>query len=153
MINRYAIDIGAPPERVFYWMDDPDRVLLWVPNLEENEDLDVTEDKIGSTFRQVYVEHGRRMEMRGVVTAYEPNRRLACDIDGEGFELSVDYRLEKQGGLTRLEQIATVRFKGVWRLIGPIMSFFMRKSSHAQLEESFNKLKQLAESTDDTAIE
>ena len=103
MKNSTTIDIGAPPDRVFYWLDDAQRVMQWLPNIVENEDLEVTENRVGSTLRQVYLENGRRMEMHGVVTGYEPNRRLACDITGDVFDLSVDCScFAKSGGRIEL---------------------------------------------------
>ena len=145
MKNSYSIDIEVPPERVFYWLDDADRVMKWVPNVVENEDLEVTENRIGSTFRQVYLENGRRMEMQGVVTAYEPNRRLMCELTGDAFDLSVDYRLEDLAGRTRLTQDSEVRFKGILRIVGPLMMLFAKKSGMKQLEDSFAELKRLSE--------
>ena len=120
--------------------------MKWVPNVVENEDLEVTENKIGSTFRQVYLENGRRMEMSGTVTGYEANRRLTLEINGDAFDLFLDYRLEDLGGRTRLTQDSTVRFKGFLKIIGPIMTPFVKKSSMKQLEDSFATLKGLAES-------
>ena len=146
MPNVYSIEINATPERVFYWLDDSQRILQWVPNIVENEDLEVTEDKVGSTFRQVYDENGKRMEMQGVVTAYTPNRQVACDICGDIFDLSVDYQLEDLGEKTRVTQTASVRFKGfIMKTIGPLLMLFAKKSSTKQLEDSFAKLKELAE--------
>ncbi len=149
MKNNYSIEIEAPPERVFYWLDDAERVMKWVPNIVENEDLVVTEEKIGSTFRQVYLENGRRMEMHGEVTGYEANRRLTTEISGDVFDLLVDYHLEDLGGRTRLTQDSEVRFKGFFKIIGPIMTPFVRKASLKQLEESFATLKTLSERSDE----
>ena len=148
MKNTYSIEIDATPERVFYWLDDAERVMEWVPNIVENEDLEITEDKVGSTFRQVYEEHGKRMEMQGIVTGYEPNKRLACEINGQQFDLFLDYRLEDLSGRTRLTQDSAVKFKGFFKILGPIMVPFIKKSSMKQLEESFSKLKNFVESSD-----
>ena len=149
MKNSHSIEIDAPPERVFYWLDDAERGMKWVPNIVENEDLEVTENKIGSTFRQVYLERGRRMDMQGVITGYEPNRRFTLEISGESFDLHVDYRLEGLEGRTRLTQDSAVRFKGFFRIIGPLLVPLVKKSSKKQLEESFAKLKKLAETRDE----
>ena len=145
MQNSYSIEIDTTPERVFYWIEDAERVMQWLPNIVENEDLDVTENHIGSTFRQIYLENGRRMEMHGVVTAYEANRRLAADISGKAFNLSVGYHLEDLGGRTRLTQDSGVKFKGLFKILGPLMMPFMKKSAMKSLEDSFAKLKHLAE--------
>ena len=113
MKNRYSLEIDAPPQRVFAWLGDSERALQWVPNLVESEDLAVTENKIGSTFRHVYLERGRRMEMQGAVIAYERDRRFACELRGEMFDLTVNYALEDLGGRTRLTQESETRFRGL----------------------------------------
>ena len=148
MKNRYSIEVEAPPQRVFYWLDSNERIMKWLPNIVENEDLNITENRVGSTFRQVYVENGRRMEMHGVVTAYEPNRRLACDIKGDAFDLQVDYRLEDLGGRTKLTQDSEVRFKGLFKIIGFLMAPLVKKASMKQLQETFANLKRLSETSD-----
>ena len=151
MKNRLSVEIEAPCEGVFAWLNDAQRVMQWVPNVTENADLQVTEDGVGSTFRQVYLERGRRMEMHGLVTGYEVNRRLTLEIRGDAFDLFLDYRLEDLGGRTRLTQDSVVRFKGLLKIIGPIMAPFVRKLATKQLEESLAKLKALAESDEQEA--
>ena len=152
MKNSYSIEIEATPERVWYWLDDAERAMKWLPNIIENEDLEVTENKIGSTFRQVYLEHGRRMEMHGVVTEYEANRRLTCDISADSFDLHLDYRLEDLDGRTRLTQDSEVRFKGFfWKIMGTIMTPFIKGSSKKQLADCFATLKKLAEMDDEVS--
>jgi uncharacterized protein YndB with AHSA1/START domain len=149
MKNTYTIDIEAPPERVFYRITGG-RLMKWLPNIVESENLKVTESQIGSTFRQVYLERGRRMEMHGEITGYEPNRRLTCEIRGDAFELWVDYRLEDLGGRTRLTQDSTVIFKSTaMKVMGVLMKPFMKKASLKQADDSFAKLKQLAELGDE----
>ena len=59
MKNTYTLEIAAPPERVFNWIYDGDRLLQWLPNLVENEVLRAERNGIGSRFRQIYVENGR----------------------------------------------------------------------------------------------
>ena len=149
MKNSYSIEIDAPPERVFRWLNDAERAMKWVPNIVENEDLEVTENRIGSTFRQVFLENGRRIEMHGVVTGYERDRRLTCEMNGDAFDLFVDYRLEDLKGRTRLTQDSVVQFKGFFKMIVVIMAPFMKKSSMKQLEDCFSKLKRMSETDDE----
>jgi hypothetical protein len=146
MKTLISIEIEAPPRRVFPWIEDGEKLRAWIPTLVENERLVETENIVGSTFRQVYLERGRRMEMYGVVTAYELDRRLACHIKGDAFDLEVKYELEDLGGRTRLKQESEVTMKGVFKLIGVVMSPLMKKSSMKQAEDGFVKLKSLAES-------
>lgn len=146
MKNIYTIDIDAPPERVFACLRDGDRAREWIPNLVENEDIDRAPGVVGSTFRHVYVERGRRMEMQGQIVAHEPPRRLAIMLSGP-FELHVDYRLDDLGGgRTRLTQQSEVRFKNrAMAFLGALMSPLMKKASLKQAEASFGKLKELVE--------
>ena len=146
MKNRYSLEIDAPPQRVFAWLGDSERALQWVPNLVESEDLAVTENKIGSTFRHVYVERGRRMEMQGAVTAYERDRRFACELRGEMFDLTVNYALEDLGGRTRLTQESETRFRGLpMKILGVLLTPLMRRAARRNLDDTFLKLKRLAE--------
>src|SRR5688572_4787701 len=62
-MNTYTIDIGAPPATVFKWIHEAPRNKLWLPNLAEAEVLHSEPGGVGSTFRQLYVENGRRIEM------------------------------------------------------------------------------------------
>jgi uncharacterized protein YndB with AHSA1/START domain len=150
MKNRYSLEIDAPPERVFAWLGNSERALRWVPNLIESEDLEVTPSRIGSTFRHVYQERGRRMEMRGTVTAYETDRHFACELTSDMFDLSVDYRLESMGRRTRLTQESETHFKSLpLRLIGALLTPLMKKASQRGLADSFGKLKRLAEAADE----
>lgn len=141
-----SIDIDAAPDKVFYWLDDPDRVMKWLSNVVENENLHETENRVGTTFRQVVKENGRRMEIQGTVTAYEPNKRLAVHLIGKGFEADADYRLEQLGDGTRLSFFSDAQFQGVMKLIGPLMAPFIKKGTLEQLARDFAKLKALCES-------
>ena len=123
MKNTDSIQIDAPRARVFTLINDPESLKQWIPNLIENDIIVNTEAGVGSKFRQVYLENGRRMEMEGVVTAYEQDRHLACHIRGKPFDLLVEYQLEDISGGTRLTQDSEVIFKS---LPMQVMGFFMK---------------------------
>jgi uncharacterized protein YndB with AHSA1/START domain len=147
MKNTYSLEIDAPPERVFACIYDGEHLKQWLPNLVENEVLVAEERGVGSKFRQVYLENGRRMEMVGDVVGFERNRFLACAIRGQSFDLSVEYRLENLGGRTRLTQVSEVRFNGVpMRMMSVLLRPLIKKASQKQLDSGFAKLKKLAES-------
>ena len=143
----YAMQIDAPPEDVFSWISDRERLLQWIPNLVEYVQTVDKDGGVGSRFRQVYVENGRRMEMEGEVVEFERNRRLGCDIRGKVFDLSVHYQLEDLGGRTLLTQSSEVRFNSApMKIISVLMQPLIKKSSLKQVESSFSKLKYLIES-------
>ncbi len=147
MNNSYSIQIDSPPEHVFRWLNDGEKLLQWIPNLVENDETVKTDAGVGSRFCQVFLENGRRMEMEGEVVEYELNRSLACDIRGKAFDLSVHYQLEDFGGRTLLTQSSVVRFNSTpMKVFVVLMRPLLKKLSQKHLEKSFSKLKDLVES-------
>jgi uncharacterized protein YndB with AHSA1/START domain len=147
MKNNYSLEIEAPPERVFACIYESEHLKQWLPNLVENEVLAPEERGVGSKFRQVYLENGRRMEMTGVVVGFERNRYLACEIRGKMFDLNVEYRLENLGGRTRLTQSSQVLFNNLaMKVMSALLAPVIKKASRKQLDSGFAKLKDLAES-------
>ena len=138
--------IDAPAATVFLWLEDNDRLKKWVPNLIEDEPLVETPDRIGSRFRQVFLENGKEMEMTGEITAFVENERMRVDMTGEMFNLDVDYILRAVSeSQTEVTQNTEIRFKGMMRLFMPII-FVMSKfsSSHPQ-DAAHDALKSMAE--------
>ncbi|MDP7015393.1 MAG: SRPBCC family protein [Pirellulaceae bacterium] len=147
MKTTFTIDIDAPPSKVFYWLTDSDRLLEWVPNLIEHEEIENLDGVVGSTDRHVYLENDRRTEMEGVVVAYEQDERVATELRSKGFMLFLDYRLEDLGGSTRLTQDCDVVFRGFFKIIGICMGRLVKKGAEQKLAESFGVLKQKIESS------
>jgi uncharacterized protein YndB with AHSA1/START domain len=146
MRNEYSIEINAAPERVFPLLSSSERALEWLPNLAEARDLEVTPHGVGSRFRHVYLERGRRMEMTGTVKVFEPNRRLGATLEGALFDLDVDYRLEDLRGRTRVTQVSAIRFKSAaMRFVMTLLAPLMRKAGERNAAASFGKLKELVE--------
>jgi len=146
MKNTFSLEIAATPERVFSLLNDSESLKQWVPNLIENETVTETEERVGSTFHQVYLENGRRMEMDGRVTGFEQDNYLACEIKGKAFDLIVDYSLQELNGRTKLTQNSEVKFNSLpLRILSTVMKPFIRKTSEKQMAAQFGKLKELAE--------
>ena len=77
MKQNIPVVIQAPPDRVFYWLDDAERVMQWIEGVVENEDLEVKEGGVGST--QVLVELER--PLRGLSRSYEVVPRARTEAD------------------------------------------------------------------------
>lgn len=142
---QVELEINAQADQVFHWLNDPDCLMKWIPNLIENEQLINTENKIGSTFRQVYLENGRRMEMTGEVIEFEQGRVISCAMKGEMFDLDVHYLLEEVGLRTKVIQNSEIKMKGFFKVIGFFMGPFMKKGASKQQANFFQTLKKLVE--------
>lgn len=138
--------IDAPAATVFLWLEDNDRLKKWVPNIVEDEPLVETPEKVGSKFRQVFLENGRRMEMIGEITEFVENERLRVYITGKMFDLDVDYILAPLSETqTELTQDSEIKFKGFMMLFAPIMFLMSKFSSNDPQAEAHETLKSMAE--------
>lgn len=138
--------IDAPAATVFLWLEDDDRLKKWVPNIIEDEPLIETPEKVGSKFRQVFLENGRRMEMIGEITEFAENERLRVYITGKMFDLDVDYILKPLSDTqTELTQDSEIKFKGFMMLFAPVMFLMSKFSSNDPQAAAHEKLKEMAE--------
>lgn len=140
------LTINAPAKTVFLWLEDAERLRKWVPNIVEDEALVETPDKVGSKFRQVYLENGKRMEMIGEITEYTQDKSMRVDILGDMFDLDVAYTVTEIGpAQSELTQNTHIKFKGVMKLFSPIFSLISMFKSGSPQDESLAKLKTMAE--------
>jgi len=138
--------IDAPPAVVFLWLEDNDRIKKWVPNLIEDEAITETPDKVGSRFRQVFLEGGKEMEMIGEITAYTENERIRIDMTGKMFDLDVDYILKALSDTqTELTQDTEIKMKGFMKIMTPIMFLMSKFSSKNPQADAHATLKTMAE--------
>lgn len=138
--------IDAPAAIVFLWLEDNERLMKWVPNLIEDEPLIETPEKIGSRFRQVFLEKERRMEMTGEITGYVENERMRVMMSGGMFNLDVDYILKELSDTqTEVTQSSEIKFKGFFKIMAPIMVLASKISSKDPQAEAHAKLKAMAE--------
>ena len=138
--------IDAPAEIVFLWLEDSDRLKQWILNLVEDEAIVETPEKIGTKFRQVFVEKGKTMEMTGEITEYVENEFLRATLTGEMFGLDVGYRLKSlSNDQTDVTQDTQIKFNGFMKYVAPIFLLFSKLSSNNPQAQAHAKLKELAE--------
>ena len=105
-----------------------DHVTGWSLTVVEDEVLDQRPGLVGSTFRIVTEERGRRMELQGPVTAREPPRRSAIHLAGPHFDIEADDAFEDIGGRTRVAQHSVVCGKGFVKLVFALFGRLMKRS-------------------------
>jgi carbon monoxide dehydrogenase subunit G len=140
-----SIDIKASPEKVFYWVGDPQRAMSWTSSVSSYEILHKTPDWVGTTFVEVVQDEEGKTEMHGEVTAYEPNRSMAFHLEGKYNIADVKYRLEEIESGTRLTQTANIQFKSLVRFMSLFMGSAFKKKILSQQQDEFKKLKELCE--------
>jgi len=146
MRTTTTTQMDAPAATIFLWLEDNTRLKQWVPNLAEDKPIIETPNKIGSTFRQVFIERGREMVMTGEITAYRENEQMRVHMTGDMFNLDVDYILTAlSGSQTEVTQHTQIQFKGFLKILAPVMFVMSKLSSKDPQAEAHAKLKVMAE--------
>ena len=141
----HSIEIGNTPDKVFYWLAEPDRAMEWMTSVTKGEIIEKTPDMVGTRFREAVEENGAGTELIGVITEFETNRRLAFHLEGEFNTVDVTYTLREKEGSTELSQNADIRFKGLLRVPSVLLGPAFKKKILGQVRVEFAKLKEICE--------
>jgi carbon monoxide dehydrogenase subunit G len=139
------IEIKALPEKVFYWLEDPDRAMEWMTSVTKSEIIKETTDRVGTTFREYIEENGRGTEMHGVVTEFVSNERFAVHLEGDFISVKVNFVLEEKGCMTQLTQNVELGFKGMLKVLSIFLRASLKKKIIHQAQNEFSRLKELCE--------
>jgi uncharacterized protein YndB with AHSA1/START domain len=134
-----TIEVSRPPEDVFAWLTDVERLPRWQKSL-----LDARADgpfQKGARIVEKRSLFGREAETELEVTALEAARRLTLKTVRGPVDLEVDHRLEPNGTGTTLQVTAAGRPKGALRFAGPAVAAGARQ----ELKRDFERLKALLE--------
>jgi carbon monoxide dehydrogenase subunit G len=146
MVISNTIEIEAKPEKVFYWLKDPERAMKWQKTVTGFEIIKETPNRIRTTFTEYIEENGRGTEMRGVVTDFVSNKRMAFHLEGDYKTVDVDFTLEEIDEITLLTQNAELQFKGMFRVVSIFLGSSIREKIISQTQKEFAMLKELCES-------
>jgi len=97
MYQQARVEIDRPIEEVFDYTIN--KTPEWSLTVVEDEPIEIKPEGVGSTFRCVTEERGRRMVFEGVVTAYERPTTTTIFLTGKQFDIEATYIFEDLGGL------------------------------------------------------
>lgn len=140
IINEIEIDVL--PERVFYWLEKPERAKQWMTSVTRSEYIKKTPNTIGTTFREFVEEDGHGIEMNGIVTEFEPNRIFAVHLESEMHSADVRFVLTAVQGKTQLTQSVELHFKNE---LNDTVLDTIKKGVMSQAKSEFARLKELCE--------
>lgn len=145
MQSRVSIDVDRPIAQVFEYTNE--NLSEWSLTCVEDE---VIEEKngggVGTTFRVVTEEKGRRMEFTGTVTRYDVPTHSACFLVGDHFDIDVSYTYEDLGeSRTRVTIESNVTGKGFVRVMFFLFGWLMKSSGCKAQENELTSLKRHCE--------
>jgi len=140
-----SVQINAPIDRVFHWIDEPECVMQWLKHMAEYTRSDAAAPTKGLPIHQVWDDDGKRTDISGHITMYEPHTRLGVCLTGTGFGIDVGYELKENDGGTLLTQRTTIEYKGILRMVNLVASKYLSKSYTEELKFNFARLTELCE--------
>ena len=80
---EYEIEIARPLKDVYRAFSNPDNLPRWLSGLERTQQISGNPGEIGSKTRQIFLEHGRTVELIETVTCLLKDkfrREVGCKI-------------------------------------------------------------------------
>ena len=135
-----STDIAKPPEEVFPYLFEVDKVPLWTTGLDGYERLDDGPLRTGARFRERLEVSGQNIDAVLELTAYDPPSGAETRTEIRGIDVISTYLLAPDGAGTRLTQ--TVEAKG-GGLKGRVLIPVIQPHLERKLEADLAALKQL----------
>ena len=118
---EHTVEIPRPPEEVFPWLLEQDKVPRWTGHLERYEQLDGSLGT-GSRVRQVLEISGRTIDVELEITRYDPPRGAETRFETNGIKVVTEYALQGNGAGTRLTQSLEAKAGGLGaRMLLPVV--------------------------------
>ena len=142
-----SIEIAAPPEKIWPFLVEPEKILQWVITFKKFEYTSEQRSGVGTP---IYVEEKAGptplMKINFKVTEWVENERLAYSMtSGSGvkrYEISETIEATPTGSkFTFMENVELP-----WGIVGKLLESVSRRTAEGHLQECLaNKLKSLAE--------
>jgi uncharacterized protein YndB with AHSA1/START domain len=129
----HSVSVPRPPEEVFPWLLEADRVPQWTSNLEAYEPEGAVGP--GSRIRQRLVVGGQTFDVTMEVVRYEPPREAETRFSTNGVDIEASYALAPDGAGTRLTQSLEAKARSLAaRLIVPVVQPRLERKLIGDLE-------------------
>lgn len=138
-----VIEINRPPEHVFRYLSEPEKVKAWVSWLVE---IRSTGQGLGARDTWIMEDannNNERMEINAVVVEWDPPRTVALDISSPlGFTGQQKYTVTPTATGSRLEVTGAYTYqRWYWQLLEPLVT----PQAQKKLDGDLAKMKELAE--------
>jgi uncharacterized protein YndB with AHSA1/START domain len=137
------IVIDRPVDVVFDYVADQSNEPQYNPQMVRAEKITAGPVGAGTNFRSAVASGGRIAEMLIEITGYDRPRRLASTTTMQQADISYTLTFEPATPGTRMRWSGQVRPKGVFKLLGPLITWMGRH----QEQRIWTSLKQHLEAT------
>ncbi len=140
-----TVEVNRPIEEAWDIYMDESRMGEWLTGFRGIELIEGEPRTVGSKHKMLFEDRGKELILIETLTAIDPPREFAIDLDHELMNSSMSTTLERIGpDRTRLVSTTETRSpKLLWKIILPFMTPQMKKRNRGDLE----KLKAMIESS------
>ena len=101
---HHTVTVPRPPDEVFPWLLDEDKVPQWTSRLEAYDVVGNGPIQRGTRIRQVLTVKGQQLDVEMEVTAYDPPRAAESRLSLQGVDIETVYSLTPVADGTELTQ-------------------------------------------------
>ena len=135
-----SIEISLPVSQVFAFVADVDNNPKWMP-VQSVQKLGSGPIGVGTQFKQQFVLMGSKYNLDGVITAFEPNKKISFNYVSSIFTWRGDYLFEHVPAGTRLSAKGNISLTGILKMMETNFAPKIRKL----INDTSPKLKKVLE--------
>jgi uncharacterized protein YndB with AHSA1/START domain len=130
----HSVELAQPPELVFPWLLEQDKVPRWTSDLTRYEAESPL--RAGAHVKQVLRLGGSELVLNLELTRYDPPRAAESTTETNGVKLTIAYALEPAGAGTRLTQTLDAKASSLTaRMLIPVVQGRLEKKVTTDLEQ------------------
>lgn len=141
----FSTSISCPPEKVFPWIAEPEKALLWQKGVKKNEIIVDTPERVGTTFWEEMEEDGKTLEMNGIITEYVPNQSISFHLESRIHRLDVSYSVTGDKNKSTIAVDTNIHWKFPMNVMSLFLGSKIREGILRQTESELGELKRLCE--------
>ena len=135
------VRVERPPEEVFAYLADPERIPEWQASVAAVERDSSEAMGVGARWRETRVFMGRRIDQTVETTAYRPGEEFAVEVVDGPIPLRVHHAFRREGDAT----VVSVRGEGEPGGRFRLGSRFIVALVKRQFDEDFARLREIVE--------
>jgi uncharacterized protein YndB with AHSA1/START domain len=140
-----SVDIAAPPENIWPFMTDPDKIRQWCTPLQKFEFIGEQRSGVGTRFYCEERAGGRLMKLHFKVTECVENERVAGSMTSGDFLKKNDQQWVVAATASGSRFTLTGDVGLPYGIIGKILGLFARRQSGKTVKKMLANLKRLSE--------
>ncbi len=136
-----SVTVDAPAENVYAFVENPENLAQYVPNVERVVDIKQSEGRIGDSFRVIYKVMGITFDEKFTVTEHQPPRKAGSRFEG-GMKGTFDWSFEPKGQQTKTS--VDVRYELAGGVLGKAVdALVLERTNEKTIEEMLQNLSRI----------